>query len=93
MSSIKTTKKEGNIIWLASYPKSGNTWLRVFLNNLLSEQERPVDINALNKTGPISSARFVFDKMTGIDSADFTPEEIDYYLPYTYILRLSLIHI
>ena len=23
------------IIWLASYPKSGNTWVRLFLNNLL----------------------------------------------------------
>ena len=25
------------IIWLASYPKSGNTWFRVFLMNLLSD--------------------------------------------------------
>jgi len=24
------------IIWLASYPKSGNTWVRLFLDNLLS---------------------------------------------------------
>ena len=23
------------IIWLASYPKSGNTWVRLFLDNLL----------------------------------------------------------
>ena len=23
------------IIWLASYPKSGNTWVRLFLNNLI----------------------------------------------------------
>jgi hypothetical protein len=26
-----------NIIWLCSYPKSGNTWVRVFLHNLLKE--------------------------------------------------------
>ena len=25
------------IVWLASYPKSGNTWLRAFITNLLSE--------------------------------------------------------
>ena len=24
-------------IWIASYPKSGNTWVRVFLHNLLGE--------------------------------------------------------
>ena len=24
------------IIWLASYPKSGNTWVRLFLDNLFS---------------------------------------------------------
>ncbi len=27
------------IIWLASYPKSGNTWVRLFLSNLLSSEE------------------------------------------------------
>ena len=25
----------GKIIWLASYPKSGNTWVRAFLTSLL----------------------------------------------------------
>ena len=24
------------IVWLSSYPKSGNTWVRLFLDNLLS---------------------------------------------------------
>ena len=80
-------KKEGNIIWLASYPKSGNTWLRIFLNNLLSKQDEPVDINALHETGSISSARGLFDEMMGIDSADLTQEEIDYYLPYVHTMR------
>lgn len=37
----------GNIIWLASYPKSGNTWLRAFLLNLLTDSEEPVDINKM----------------------------------------------
>jgi Sulfotransferase domain len=35
------------IIWLASYPKSGNTWLRAFLHNLLRTTDRPYDINRL----------------------------------------------
>ncbi len=32
------------IIWLASYPKSGNTWVRLFLNALL-HAENKLDIN------------------------------------------------
>lgn len=82
-----TKNKEGNIIWLASYPKSGNTWLRIFLNNLLSDQDEPVDINALHKTGSTSSVRRLFDEMIGVDSADLTKEEIDYYLPKAHKMR------
>lgn len=34
------------IIWLASYPKSGNTWIRIFLTNLLfTEEKSQLDIN------------------------------------------------
>ena len=29
--------RDQNIIWIASYPKSGNTWVRAFLHNLLNE--------------------------------------------------------
>jgi hypothetical protein len=39
----------GAIIWLASYPKSGNTWTRAFLHNLLINPKEPADINALNR--------------------------------------------
>jgi hypothetical protein len=38
----------GAIIWLASYPKSGNTWMRAFLHNLLMNTREPVDINSLH---------------------------------------------
>ena len=33
------------IIWLASYPKSGNTWVRLFLDSLLNSIDNNVDIN------------------------------------------------
>jgi hypothetical protein len=33
------------IIWLASYPKSGNTWLRAFLANYLTNAQQPLPIN------------------------------------------------
>lgn len=39
----------GAIIWLASYPKSGNTWLRAFLYNLLRNPPQPAPINDLDK--------------------------------------------
>ncbi len=37
----------GGLVWLASYPKSGNTWLRAFLHNLLTDADQPADINDL----------------------------------------------
>ena len=33
------------IIWLASYPKSGNTWVRIFINYLLFFKEKENNIN------------------------------------------------
>lgn len=38
----------GGIVWLASYPKSGNTWMRAFLHNLLTNAKRPVEPNQLD---------------------------------------------
>ncbi len=35
------------VLWLASYPKSGNTWVRAFLANYLVNAESPVSINEL----------------------------------------------
>ena len=39
----------GAIIWLASYPKSGNTWMRAFLHNLLLNPRQAADINSLDQ--------------------------------------------
>jgi hypothetical protein len=35
--SVPDLGAEQRIIWIASYQKSGNTWLRVFIHNLLAE--------------------------------------------------------
>ncbi len=40
-----------SIVWLASYPKSGNTWLRVFLANYIINSDKPVPINDVHKIG------------------------------------------
>lgn len=55
----------GKIIWLASYPKSGNTWLRAFLANLFTGAETPVDINALDRFCPSLTARTLYDAAAG----------------------------
>lgn len=38
----------GALIWLASYPKSGNTWMRSFLHNLFRNSPTPVDVNEIS---------------------------------------------
>ncbi|HET6607871.1 MAG TPA: sulfotransferase domain-containing protein, partial [Rhodopila sp.] len=37
----------GQLVWIASYPKSGNTWMRAFLHNYIRNAETPHDINRL----------------------------------------------
>lgn len=71
------------IFWLASYPKSGNTWMRVFLTNYLRNGDFPADINQLD-TDPISSARPIFDKYVGVSASELSFEMVDRYRPELY---------
>ena len=70
----------GEIVWLASYPKSGNTWTRAFLTNYLDDDvasdSSEFDINRLDG-GPISSNRPLFDQAVGVEASCLLPEEID----------------
>ena len=53
------------IIWLASYQKSGNTWMRVFLANYFAPKGRQLSINQLEQftTGDLRAD--FFDKAAG----------------------------
>lgn len=73
----------GGIYWLASYPKSGNTWFRSVLANYLSETDNPIDINKLN-TGSIASSRAWVDDVLGADTADMTQSEVEWVRPEIY---------
>ena len=45
-------KPDSGIVWLASYPKSGNTWTRTFLSNLvtiMAGEAEALDINSINR--------------------------------------------
>jgi hypothetical protein len=70
------------IWWIASYPKSGNTWTRILLANYLRNADQPIDINDLDAT--IASERDVFDEHVGVEASDLTQEEIDRYRPAAY---------
>jgi hypothetical protein len=73
-----------NIIWLASYPKSGNTWFRIFLSSLLGDEKEPTDINKISSTHGIASARHIFDELTGIEASDLSHDEVDIMRPGLY---------
>lgn len=65
-----------NLVWLASYPKSGNTWFRVVLGNLLiATRDKPLDINQIG-VGAIASSRPLFDQNMGIKASDLSLNQI-----------------
>ncbi len=71
------------IIWLASYPKSGNTWVRIFLANYLNTSNTAISINNIN-SAIISSSRQLFDKSSAVLSSNLTHDEIDNLRPKFY---------
>ncbi len=66
-----------SIIWLASYPKSGSTWLRALLSACLCPGE-PVDLNQLVGASVVFE-RAQLDEHAAIDSAHHSLDEL---LPY-----------
>lgn len=66
----------GGIYWLASYPKSGNTWVRTFLHNLRENGEHPFNINTMHDGGTASSRGWL-DEVLGFDTADLHPDQVD----------------
>lgn len=70
-----TSEAGGGIIWLASYPKSGNTWMRMLLAHYTKENDTPHDINAPGVTNGIASSRARLDELLGLSSSDLTDDE------------------
>jgi hypothetical protein len=69
-----------SIVWLASYAKSGNTWVRAFLTNYVQDLDEPADINKLIG-GWSHLERAGFDDMMGLSSSDMTEDELNFYRP------------
>jgi hypothetical protein len=74
------------IAWVASYPKSGNTWLRIFLAHLIGERDYALNefSYAIDAGLGIASERRVFDAIAGVDASDLLPDEIDRLRPRVY---------
>lgn len=68
---------KGNIVWLASFPKSGNTWFRCFLSAVI---DGVININQLQTDG-IFSGRQLFDATFDIDGRLLNEQEIKNRMP------------
>ncbi len=67
--------KQG-IIWLASYPKSGNTWFRIVLTHVMQASNQELDLNTQGIIGTGSAARSLMDHALGFDSTLLTDSEL-----------------
>jgi len=71
------------LVWLASYPKSGNTWVRLFLTAYTHPEQDEVDINAVDVSLHAGN-RDLFDRVIGLEASDLTPAEIERFRPDVY---------
>jgi hypothetical protein len=67
-------------IWIASYPKSGNTWVRLFIHNLLGEisgnPPDAQDINCINRHTVWETNAALYDQILGKNPVECSTEEI-----------------
>jgi Sulfotransferase domain len=71
----------GKIIWLASYPKSGNTWLRAFLHNLLRDPEEGYDLNKMSDFTVGDTAGMFYQKFLRKPVKEMTEDEVSILRP------------
>jgi len=66
----------GNIVWLASYPKSGNTWLRAFIANLIADRPVPVPLAELPKYGALEADPELYSRVAGRPSIELDFDQL-----------------
>lgn len=77
------SQRSNTIVWIVSYPKSGNTWFRILLNYMIQGVDQELDINALN-FAPMATQRRIFEQTTHLISSEMTATEIDNLRPDVY---------
>lgn len=70
------------LAWLASWPKSGNTWVRCLLHNFLSKSSEPVSLDDLMAENAAKMKNF--DTFAGVSSSHCTDDEIESLRPSVY---------
>jgi len=77
---------KGHIFWLSSYLKSGNTWFRIFLANLLNLSDQALDLNKIDNIihDKITTSRLWVDRICGFNTALLTENELDSIKPRIY---------
>jgi len=65
------------LVWLASYPKSGNTWFRVILANLAIGPGRAATINEAPGYSEFAASRGRFETAAMLESALLSDDDID----------------
>lgn len=66
----------GNIVWLASYPKSGNTWMRAFLANLIANRTTPLRPDEMREYDDAEAAAGRFAELAGKSNTELTHAEL-----------------
>lgn len=66
-------------VWLVSYPKSGNTWLRIFLSNYRNDGDEPAKLDTALLGSQIHLSRHLFDETMGLTSSELSDAEITYF--------------
>ena len=72
-----------NIVWLVSYPKSGNTWFRMFLANYKKNGSEPLTLDEIDSNSIASSADD-FEDLIGLNPFELTADEVEFYRPDLY---------
>lgn len=70
MQSLRT------LVWLASYPKSGNTWLRAFLANYFIAGPGPVPIDQMRQISSGDSSAPSYAELGRCDPARLAPRQV-----------------
>ncbi len=66
----------GGLIWLASYPKSGNTWTRAFLHNFIRQGDATHDINDMTSLTSTDNVPAWYTDFIAKPREQWTPEDI-----------------